>query len=314
MPGPSLLSTSTSESSAKPSASNAVSPAPQGYVAAKPNYDPFASFASPRSPSSLATPTPPPSLVQPQSLSQLSKVAQTPQPSSDPFAILSGPTQRASSPFSQLQDPKLRSSSPSASMFNFASSIQPADSSSPQSVTPQPSNGTSGDNDWNFTSALPDDNTTLPTSNTLIVSKTSVTIVFQVSRLSSNDPVIDVVAQFSNNTDSLITEYAFQVAAKVCVSLNNGRYRNNTLSLSNPGVHAPTHPSIRANPSAAATKRDHSAHPDSWRDQGASELGQDAMESVLYNRRGFTTRARRSSTARDRLMPVCRKNLLLACI
>lgn len=77
-------------------------------------------------------------------------------------------------------------------------------------------NGAPADDDWNFTSALPDDGSELPTQNNLIVSNTSVKIDFRVERLESSDSSISINASFSNNTPSLITEYTLQVAvAKV---------------------------------------------------------------------------------------------------
>lgn len=103
-------------------------------------------------------------------------------------------------------------------MFDFASSIQPSKSPDPQSKTQQ-SNGASTDDDWDFASALPDDSTNLPVSNDIMVSKTSVTILFKLSRPDNNGSVINILARFSNNTESLITEYTFQVAVtRVCIT------------------------------------------------------------------------------------------------
>lgn len=76
----------------------------------------------------------------------------------------------------------------------------------------QASNGASADDDWNFTSALPDDPSNLPSLNELIVSNTSVKIVFQASRTASTDNFVSIRASFSNNTNNPITEYTFQVA------------------------------------------------------------------------------------------------------
>ncbi|KAL9038537.1 MAG: hypothetical protein Q9180_003074 [Flavoplaca navasiana] len=185
VPGPSLLSSSTQQSSAKPS-----SPAPppqyqQAPSSSKPNYDPFASITNSHPTSRSNTP----GLGQTQAQST----------SLDPFASL------ASKP------PQQPSPAPSPSMFNFAS---PKISTPATTVPSQQSNGASTvtDDDWNFASALPADNTSLPSSNEMIVSKTSVTVAFKVSRSDRPEAPISILASYSNNTSSLITEYTFQVA------------------------------------------------------------------------------------------------------
>lgn len=105
--------------------------------------------------------------------------------------------------------------SPSPSIFNFAPSTSAGNSTSTPAGPPQRSNGAPADDDWDFTSALPDDHAKLPSSNDLTVSGTSVTIGFHLSRPSGSDSTISILAQFSNRTDQLITEYTFHVAVKV---------------------------------------------------------------------------------------------------
>lgn len=73
-------------------------------------------------------------------------------------------------------------------------------------------NGTSADDDWDFTSALPDDGSELPAHNHLTVSNNSVKIDFGVERAIATDSSVSISASFSNNTPSLITEYTLQVA------------------------------------------------------------------------------------------------------
>ncbi|KAL8711788.1 MAG: hypothetical protein Q9225_007061 [Loekoesia sp. 1 TL-2023] len=184
VPGPSLLSSSTQQSSAKPPTPAPTSQVPQP-PPSKPNYDPFASLTSSH-PTSRSN-TPGPSVPQPQSIS------------SDPFAAL------ASKP------PQQPSPGPSASIFNFSSPKLP---SSTTNQAHQQSNGASiaPEDDWNFASALPVDNSSLPTSNEITVSKTAVTITFKARRSEKADSSISIAATYSNNTPSLITEYTFQVA------------------------------------------------------------------------------------------------------
>ncbi|KAL8901762.1 MAG: hypothetical protein Q9207_005034 [Kuettlingeria erythrocarpa] len=187
LPGPSLLSSSTQQSSAKP-----FSPAPTPQIqqppqATKPNYDPFASLTSSH-PTSRSN-TPGPLSSKPSAMS------------SDPFAALASKPPRQPSP------------APSQSIFNFASPKLPA-STTPQPTQHQQSNGASAsaDDDWNFASALPVDNSSLPTTNEITVSKATVTIVFKARRSDQPDSPISISASYSNNTPSLITEYTFQVA------------------------------------------------------------------------------------------------------
>ncbi|MCJ1229101.1 hypothetical protein MMC12_005766 [Toensbergia leucococca] len=201
IPGSSLKSSTMKENSAKPPALATPPQAQQAAVAGKPNYDPFASIIS--SHPSSRTPTPAPSLVQQR------QAARQPQSSQDPFAAISATPPRESSPFTPPQQSQ-PISSPSASLFDLTSlSHQPTHA---PSNLHQQNNGGSADDDWNFSSALPEERLNLPGSRDLQVSNTSVGIQFKVSRPSVSDSVVSVLAHFSNNTSSPITEYAFQVA------------------------------------------------------------------------------------------------------
>jgi len=96
-------------------------------------------------------------------------------------------------------------------MFDFAATIpqqKPATSSSTSAS--QHTNGASADDDWDFSSALPEDN--LPSAMSLVVSSKEVEIVFDVSRRKTDDAIIDVIAKFSNKSPNPITEYTFQIA------------------------------------------------------------------------------------------------------
>ncbi|KAL2039477.1 hypothetical protein N7G274_007749 [Stereocaulon virgatum] len=197
VPGPSLLSSTMQQSSAKPPIPSATPQPQQAPLPLKPNYDPFASLTSSH-PSSRSTTPGLPSLLQQQA-------TKPPPPVSDPFAALASPLPNSQ----QAQSPAPASS---ASLFDFASSKPTAPLPQSGSYPHQASNGALVDDDWNFTSALPDDNTSLPSSNDLTVSNTSVKIAFQVSRPGNSDSDVSIRASFSNNTPNLITEYTFQVA------------------------------------------------------------------------------------------------------
>lgn len=97
-------------------------------------------------------------------------------------------------------------------MFDFSRSSQPSKPPIPHPNSSQTSNGPSIDEDWNFTSALPEDNSSLPSSNHLVVSNTAIAISFQLSRPKNSDSEIAILVHISNNTSDLITEYAFHVA------------------------------------------------------------------------------------------------------
>ena len=160
----------------------------------------------PNSLSSSRSSTPaPPNLLQAQ------QAARPSQASTDPFAALSSASRTASPlPISQL--PQKPAPSPSASLFDFASPKPPVPQSQPATSSEQTTNGTSADDDWVFSSALPEDVHELPAHNELIVSNTSVKIDFRVERAEAVDSSISISASFSNNTSSLITEYTLQVA------------------------------------------------------------------------------------------------------
>ena len=206
VPGPSLLSSTTQQSSAKPPTPSGTPQPQQSSMVPKPNYDPFSSLAN--SKSSSASTTPAPSLLQ----SQLA--SKPPQPPSDPFASLASSAPRQPSPFLNPQRGQPPSTSPSASLFDFA---QPSHQHIPvnsQFKPPPQSNGSTADDDWDFSSALPDESASLPMSKDLSVSNSQVAILFKLSRPSTKESVVAINAHFSNNSSSLITEYTFQVAVR----------------------------------------------------------------------------------------------------
>lgn len=201
VPGPLLLSSSTEHNSARaPTPNNTPQPS-RNPIAAKPNYDPFASLTSSYPTSRSSTP----SIQQPQNSSSLPN-------SSDPFSILASPPLRQASPFSNPQQSNLPVSVPPGSIFDFSRSSQSLKPPTPQPNSSQDSNGPSVDEDWDFTSALPEENSILPSSNHLVVSNTAIAISFQLSRPKNSDSEIAILVHISNNTSDLITEYAFHVA------------------------------------------------------------------------------------------------------
>lgn len=164
-------------------------------------------------PSSRSTTPAPPTLLQTQ------QAAKPTQPATDPFAALSSAASRTASPLPPSQLTQKPISPPSGSLFDFASPKPAVPQSQPAASSQQPTNGASVDDDWDFTSALPDDGSELPAHNNLTVSNTSVKMDFCVERPESTDSAISISASFSNNTPSPITEYTLQVAVTKVASM-----------------------------------------------------------------------------------------------
>ncbi|KAL8825803.1 MAG: hypothetical protein Q9191_004194 [Dirinaria sp. TL-2023a] len=207
VPGPSLPSTQQNAARAP-----APSPTPQiqsSQVPTKPNYDPFAILNS--SHPSSRTSTPAPTLLQQQS-------SRPPNPPSDPFAALSSPPSQPS-PSLNSQRPQQASSTASTSLFEFASSANQSSPRYPPPNIPQQTNGASADDEWSFSSALPDENANLPASKDINVQNGPVGIVFRAGRPSNSNSVIHIMASFSNHTSNAVTEYEFQVAVTKAYTL-----------------------------------------------------------------------------------------------
>lgn len=270
-------------------------------MTAKPNYNPFSSVTT--SHPSSRTSTPGPSLISSKP-AQVPHTSLSPQPpQSDPFAILASPPAQRASPMTNAPSSNLTRPSPSASIFNFAPSPQPTKSSSQSSGPPQQSNGASADDDWDFASALPDDNTQLPPANYFTLSRTSVTISFKISRRSEGDPVVIILAEFSNNTDALITEYTFQVAIKVKRITRLPIISDQYSFFFYIGLNAPTQSSVWAYTPTPSGRWNHANHRDQRRPQGTGKLGQDAVESVIQHEGPGASGAGGGSGVGDPLMP-----------
>jgi ADP-ribosylation factor-binding protein GGA len=95
-------------------------------------------------------------------------------------------------------------------MFDFASSTPQPSVPTTSISTNQNTNGVAVDDDWNFTSALPEES--LPSATSLIVSSKEVEIAFDISRRKTDENIIDITAKFSNKSSNPITEYTFQIA------------------------------------------------------------------------------------------------------
>lgn len=182
-------------------APSSAAPASQQPSGLKPNYDILSSVGGSQPGSQSSTPAP-----------AMSQQAGTPPPASDPFAALVSSNPRTSTPLQQQQSigTQKTTSSPS-SLLDIAPLSQPT--SRPSSTHNAPA-----DDEWNFTSALPE--SSLPSSNRLEVLNSSLKIEF-TSRRVPGQPTIQVTAQFSNNTSQPITELHFQVAVEKVTEILN---------------------------------------------------------------------------------------------
>ena len=268
VPGPSLLSSTLEQSSAKAPNPIRTPQPPQSSQPMKPNYDAFASLTSSRPTSQSTTPAP--------SLRQQQQAMQIPQ-NSDPFAALSANIPRQGSPFTKPQSDK----PPPASIFDFASSKP-----QPTSTFNQTTNGSSTDDDWNFSSALPED-ASLPSAMSLTVSDKEVMISFNVSRRKTDEAIVDILASFSNKSGNVITEYTFQVAVtKVECPYNEAtEVYAYCADHSNPGIFAQAHSSVWPKASALSSRWNNPANRDPRSRQGAGSECQDPVESILQGRR-----------------------------
>ena len=196
MPGPSLLSSNLQQSSAR-APTPTRTPHPQVQAGPpKPNYDAFAALSNSQAVPQSSTPTP--TLFQQQQQQSASKPQAPPPP--DPFGILSSaPQTKQSSTFAPYASP-----APNP-LYNPAAAAQNSNAN-----VAKPTNGTSIEDDWNFSSALPEDS--LPTSSSVVVSQKEVGIVFDVQRRPDEESIVHVLAKFSNKSANAITEYTFQVA------------------------------------------------------------------------------------------------------
>ncbi|KAK4993375.1 ARF-binding protein [Elasticomyces elasticus] len=165
--------------------------------ALNPNYDPFASLGSSRAQSKPVTPVP----------STLGQPSQQPfQTRADPFASLNTPPRQAS-PF-QFQQSVNLSSSPVPAARNNAPAAPHQSTLLSNSVI-----DSSAEDEWTFSSALPDQ------AHDLTVTNSSIRTVFHVTRLPGAENVIAIDSRISNNTSQPVSDLTFQLAVTKGYSL-----------------------------------------------------------------------------------------------
>ncbi|KAG9246006.1 VHS domain-containing protein [Calycina marina] len=185
IPGPASISPISQNSTAK-------APTPSGTpIPVKPDYSSFSAFGSSKPISRLTTPQP--SLFQQQ---QAAAQAKQDAPITDPFASLTS-SYRPPAPASP-------------SMFDFAN---------PKPAPPPALRATgtaNDDDDWAFASALPE----VPQYNTIKVSDTALEVILTAARVPGQASSVSMSLSYSNKTDQLISNLAFQVAVSKAFSLH----------------------------------------------------------------------------------------------
>lgn len=171
-------------------------PPQQNPATFQPNYDILSSLSSSRPPSQVSTPVPGFHVTPPQPPLQQPKQTTTAAPSvqTDPFASLVSGNSQGSSPF----PPGVSQASSATTNLGGASVGTPAQ-------------GSIDDDEWNFTSSLPD-SSVLPNSNKVAVLDSSLRIEFVARRHPSQPRQIHIVALFSNRTSQQVAGIHFQVA------------------------------------------------------------------------------------------------------
>ncbi|KAJ9201866.1 hypothetical protein DTO164E3_3304 [Paecilomyces variotii] len=172
----------------------------------RPNYDVLSSLNSSRPVSQSSTPAP---LVSQQLQQQQQQQQTATPPPADPFAALVSASPRVSSPFSKPPQYGQPQGPASSSLLDLAGG-----ESSSQHVSQQ-ATGTknaAGDDEWTFTSSLPE--SSLPSTNKVQVLNSSLRIEFAARRNPGHPRQIHVVALFSNATSRPLSELHFQVAVE----------------------------------------------------------------------------------------------------
>ncbi|KAL1968916.1 hypothetical protein VTN77DRAFT_1277 [Rasamsonia byssochlamydoides] len=189
----------------KPATTSAATPSVQAQAggAFRPNYDILSSLTSSQPPSQSATPAP--------SVSQAPKQTTSPPPV-DPFASLVSASPRASSPaVAPAPTTNQQQNQASSSLLDLAGGV------SSSSAAGQKEANSGGDEEWTFTSALPEG--TLPSTNKIRVLNSSLVIDFAARRNPGQARQIHVVVLFSNSTSKDLTELHFQVAVERAYTL-----------------------------------------------------------------------------------------------
>jgi ADP-ribosylation factor-binding protein GGA len=194
----------------------------------------------------------------------------------DPFAALSNSNSRAGSPF-QFQSSRSPPSAPAPAQAQASSSFDLLGGSI-SAAAPAPANN---DDEWTFSSALPD------APQDLTITNSAIRTIFGVTR--PNNTELIVSSRISNNTTQPIEDLTFQLAVtKVCFapsihpSIQSSTRQSIQPTNTNPtGLHPQTRPAIRPLPGALTAKRHHSNDPRARRRARRGQERQTALEGFV---------------------------------
>lgn len=164
--------------------------APIQQAATRAPYDPFASISSASQPASKpATPNPPSQARRHDPFASLSTPTQTPPRGNSPFQF-----QQSTRPAPPISSPAQHASGGGVDLLGMGNTSAPSAPAAPAAQ----------DDEWTFSSSLPDQ----PTD--LIVTDSSIRTVFTVSRASDTEMLIQ--SRISNSTAQPISDLTFQLA------------------------------------------------------------------------------------------------------
>ncbi|KAL3494611.1 VHS domain-containing protein [Aspergillus germanicus] len=170
---------------------------PQNPPAYQQNFDILGSLSASQPPSQSSTPTP--------GFPQFQNATATPPPPpADPFASLVSPSPRQPSPLPSAASPSPRPPA-SSSLLDLAGA-------EPKGKAPE-------DDEWNFTSSLPE-SSALPNQNRVQVLSSSLKVEFVARRHPQQQRQIHIVARFSNGTSQALNDLHFQVAVEKAYTLH----------------------------------------------------------------------------------------------
>ncbi|KAL2808701.1 VHS domain-containing protein [Aspergillus granulosus] len=172
-------------------------PMSQNPPAFQQSFDIFGSLGASHPPSQSSTPIP--------GLPQIQNATATPPPPpADPFASLVSASPRYPSPLPSTAPPSPRPPA-SSSLLDLAGA-------EPKGKAPE-------EDEWNFTSSLPE-SSTLPSTNQLQVLNSSLKVEFVARRHPQQQRQIYIMARFSNATSQALSDLHFQVAVEKAYTLH----------------------------------------------------------------------------------------------
>jgi ADP-ribosylation factor-binding protein GGA len=215
----------------------------------------------------------------PQAASPPPQAQQSPPKPADPFASLStaSSTPRQPSPFQFQQSVHPPSAAPASGLIDIGST--PSQASAPVQAPPAqaapPAQQSNGDDEWNFSSALPDQ----PANMTIVNSNINITMT-----VSRQGDVVVMDSKTSNNTTQPISNFAFQLAVMKVSHVSWVSCVSEAVSLTDrPGLHIESSTPKRDLSGTIAAEWYHPDHSGQWHPTWQRRSGEVPMESILQH-------------------------------